>query len=99
VFIKVDGILGVAFLATATMLALSISAHSQQEVDPTWYNPWPEAAKTIAHQSQPVPAASGEKKKKLTAAVNSRKKNSRPREVRVQQRPNQVATTKSPSQQ
>ncbi len=81
------------------MVALSISAHGQQEVNPTWYNPWPEPTKTIAHRSQPVPAASGEKKNKITAAANSRKKNSGPREVRAQQRPKQVATTKSPRAQ
>jgi len=87
-----------AVLAIAAVLALSVSAFSQQEVDPTWHNPWPEPTKTIAHKPESGPAASGEKKKKMTAGANSRNKTTGPRELRARQRPKQVATTKSPSQ-
>ena len=79
------------------MLTLSLLSHSQQDVDPTWYNPWPEPGKTVAHKQQPRPTASGEKKKNITATANARKKNSAPRDARVQPRPEQVATTKPPS--
>jgi hypothetical protein len=85
-----------ALLAVAALLALSIPSQSQQEVDPTWYSPWPDPNKTVAHKPQPGPPANHEKEKKITAAANSRKKNSGPREVHGQQRPKQVATSKSP---
>lgn len=96
-FIKVAGILSCALLAVAAMLTLSVSAYCQQEVDPTWYNPWPEPTQSVSHHSQPGPAAKQEKGEKITATANSRKKNSGPREVHGQQRPKQVATTKAPS--
>lgn len=32
---------------------LCVPAYSQQEVDPSWYNPWPEPAKEIAPSSSP----------------------------------------------
>jgi len=86
-----------ALLAVAAMLALSAPSQSQQEVNPTWYNPWPEPNKTVAHKPRPGPPANHEKEKKITAATDSRKKNSGPHDVHGQQRPRQVATTKSPA--
>jgi len=44
---------------------LCVPAYSQQEVDPSWYNPWPEPAKEIASSSGPrasnhkIPAKAG----------------------------------------
>jgi hypothetical protein len=84
-------------LAAAAMLALSAPSQSQQEVDPTWHNPWPEPNKTVAHKPQPGPPAKHAKEKKITATTDSRKKNSGPNDVHGQQRPRQVATTKSPT--
>ena len=97
VFIKDAGILSCVLLAVAAMLTLSISAYGQQEVDPTWYNPWPEPTKAVSHHLQPGPAAKQEKGGKIAATANSRKKNSGPRDVHGPQRPKQVATTKVPS--
>jgi|SRR6516225_3021698 hypothetical protein len=37
----------------------SIPAHGQQEVDPTWYNPWPDASKPTA---KPMPTKIAEHK-------------------------------------
>jgi hypothetical protein len=47
---------------------LAMSAYGQQEVDPTWYNPWPAAGKAAA---QPVAAKSADSKKlrKVSAAA------------------------------
>lgn len=96
-FMKDAGILSRALLAVAAMLTLSISAYSQQDVDPTWYDPWPEPTKAVSHYSKPGPAAEQEKGEKITATASSGKKNSGPRDVHGQQRPKQVATTKAPS--
>lgn len=47
---------------------LTVSAYAQQEVDPTWYNPWTAAGKAVA---QPVAAKSADSKKlrKVSAAA------------------------------
>ena len=42
---------------------LSVPAYSQQEVDPAWYNPWPDAAKPAA---KPAPAIAQHKNPKAT---------------------------------
>ena len=87
-----------ALLAVAALLALSVPSHSQQEVDPAWYNPWPEPNKTVAQRPKPGPAANHEKEKKITA-TNSRPNKKRPSEqgAQVRQSPKQVATAKSPN--
>ena len=87
-----------ALLAVAAMLALSVPSHSQQEVDPTWYNAWPEPNKTVVQRPKPGPTVNHEKEKKITA-TNSRPKKKRPGEqgARIRQRPSQVATAKSPN--
>lgn len=96
-FIKDAGILSRTLLAVAVMLTPSVPSYSQQDVDPTWYNPWPEPNKTVAQHAQARRGASGDTKKNITATANTRKKNSASRGARVQQRPKQVATTKLPS--
>jgi len=42
-------------LALIAMLfgALLLPAYGQQEVDPTWYNPWAASNTTVVHSSQP----------------------------------------------
>ena len=54
----------IGVLATPT---LSLSAYGQQEVDPTWYNPWPDAPKPMA---KPIPAKIAEHKAANTIHKN-----------------------------
>lgn len=61
-------------LRSATLLAAVIStllvpAFSQQEVDPTWYNPWPEPDKVISQPSRPPVAH--RKSERKTSSVSS----------------------------
>jgi hypothetical protein len=87
-----------ALLAVAAV-TLSIPSHGQQEIDPTWYNPWPQTSKTVVHRPQPGPAANHKKQAKITTATNSPTRKHEPRAPgpRDRQHPNQLATTKSPS--
>jgi hypothetical protein len=39
--------------ATATLTILVPAAHSQQEVDPTWYDPWAAQTKVVVPPLQP----------------------------------------------
>ena len=41
-------------LAVAAILTLLVPVHGQQEVDPTWYDPWKAAGNTIVRHTQPV---------------------------------------------
>jgi len=50
---RVLGLTAILFGAMVTTLPLP--AYGQQEVDPTWYNPWPAANTAVVH-SQPQAA-------------------------------------------
>ena len=52
-------ILKAALLATIACPILVAPAYGQQEVDPTWYNPWPDAPKPAA---KPAPTKGTEYK-------------------------------------
>lgn len=55
-----------AMFAMAMSLLSVPAAHSQQEVDPSWFDPCPEPGKPISQTSQPRPA-----KRKPQRKVNS----------------------------
>jgi hypothetical protein len=38
-------------------------AYGQQEVDPTWYNPWPAAGKEVPHSMQARPTNTPQRRK------------------------------------
>jgi hypothetical protein len=46
-----------AMLFGAMVTALMLPAYGQQEVDPTWYNPWPGQNQAVAHSAQPQAAS------------------------------------------
>lgn len=54
-------------LATLTLLMLLVPAYAQQEMDPTWYNPW----------AKPSPAVAAHAKPRKAHRVNSRLRTSR----------------------
>lgn len=60
-------VLKAALLGAMALPMLLVPAYGQQEIDPTWYDPWPAATKTAA---QPMPAKSVDLKKhrKVNAA-------------------------------
>ena len=55
-----------ALFAVIALPMLLAPVYAQQEVDPTWYNPWPDAAKTA---SKPTPTKTADSTtRKLTTA-------------------------------
>jgi hypothetical protein len=47
----------IATLFAAMVTAFMLPAYGQQEVDPTWYNPWAATNTTVANSSKPQAAA------------------------------------------
>lgn len=45
-----------ALLSGAMVTTLSLSAFAQQEVDPTWFDPWAPSAAIVQHHDQQVAA-------------------------------------------
>lgn len=43
----------IATLFGAMVTALMLPAYGQQEVDPTWYNPWAATNTVVVHSAQP----------------------------------------------
>jgi len=44
----------IAVLFSAMLMALPLPVYGQQEVDPTWYNPWPAANTAMVHSRPQV---------------------------------------------
>ena len=61
------------FATTAILLGAIFTAilpaYGQQEVDPTWYNPWPSPASAVVRNVQP--AAAAQTKRKTRRVVSS----------------------------
>jgi hypothetical protein len=55
----------------ATLLVLLIPAYSQQEVDPTWYDPWTVASKATVHHLEEERKAHLAQRKKIKSAANT----------------------------
>ena len=73
-------------LSGAMVATLSLSAFAQQEVDPTWFDPWAPTAATVQHHDQQtaVPAQHAAKVKHVSstrrvAKVNVKHSANRPR--------------------
>jgi hypothetical protein len=66
--------LGVAVLAVV-MASTGIvpAAYSQQEVDPTWYNPWPAPNRVVVQPSKPQTVTPKPKQKSNSASRGQRK--------------------------
>jgi len=58
--------------ATAALMSLLPVAYGQQEVDPTWYDPWATPVKVVAQPSQPR-TSNHKPKQKTVTAVSQRK--------------------------
>ena len=75
-----------ALLSGAMVTTLSLSAFAQQEVDPTWFDPWAPSTATVQHHDQKVAAPSTQTAKikhvsstRRVAKVNVKHSANRPR--------------------
>ncbi len=72
----------VLFVMAMSMLSVP-AAYSQQEVDPTWFNPWTEPSKVISQPSQPR-AAKGKPQRKTNSVLSERRPPKSHRKLRLQ---------------
>jgi hypothetical protein len=61
------------------LLMLLAPAYSQQEVDPTWYDPWTTASKATVRHLQDERLADRAQRKKIRAAAGTRPTKRKPR--------------------
>jgi hypothetical protein len=68
-----------AVLSGAMVTTLSLTAFGQQEVDPTWFDPWAPTAATVQHQDQQAaaPAHHTAKIKQVSSTRRMAKANSK----------------------
>jgi len=59
-----------ALLEVMVLLALLVPAYSQQEVDPTWYDPWATPNPAVVKKPQPPPA-DHKKRREIKAAAST----------------------------
>ncbi len=75
----------IAVLSGAIVTTFSTAVFAQQEVDPTWYNPWAPTTTAVQHDQQvAAPVHHAAKLKKVsathrTAKVNEKRSANRPR--------------------
>jgi hypothetical protein len=60
-------------LGAMALPMLMVPAYGQQEIDPTWYDPWPAATKTAAQPTAAKAADSKNHRKVTAASVQQRK--------------------------
>ncbi len=60
----------IAALSGAMITTFSLSAFGQQEVDPTWYNPWPGSSAAVA---QSAPQAAVQQHAKVKSVSTSKR--------------------------
>lgn len=72
--VKLAGIVGLSrkLLPLTMVLGLLLPAHSQQEVDPTWYDPWTTASKATIHHLQQERTADHAHRKKSSSAATAK---------------------------
>jgi len=61
-----------ALLVVMTMLTLLVPAYSQQEIDPTWYDPWPASSKAKVQHPQQKQKATRENQAQTHLAAGAR---------------------------
>jgi hypothetical protein len=59
---------GIAALSGALIMTCSLAAFGQQEVDPTWYNPWPGPNTAVAQSAPQAAVQQHAKIKSVTAS-------------------------------
>jgi len=85
--------LNAVLLTIMALPMLTFSAFAQQEVDPTYYDPWAAPIKVVA-RAYPKPAESG-KAQKVTAASAAQPKNRKRIRTQEARRADQTATVAS----
>ena len=55
-------------LTLINLLLFGVALHAQQEVDASWYNPWPEAKKMAAHSAEPLATQEKAQVRKISSA-------------------------------
>jgi hypothetical protein len=72
----------------ATLLMLLIPAPCQQEVDPTWYDPWTVASKATVHHLQEERKADLAHRKKIKSAAGTQQGQKNPQtQASIDRRP------------
>ena len=83
-------------VAVAAILTLLVPAYSQQEVAPTWYDPWNAASNTLVYRPQQTRIAHREKQTRIGSGAETRKNKTEQNEraAREPKRPRQLAAAK-----
>jgi hypothetical protein len=78
--VRIAGIVGWSrkLLPLAMLPVLLAPAYSQQEVDPTWYDPWTTASKATVHHLQEERKADRAHRKKINSATSARTSKKKP---------------------
>jgi hypothetical protein len=71
--VKIAGIVGWSrkFLPLAMLLVFLVPSYSQQEVDPTWYDPWTRASKATVNHLQEERKADRAQRRKIKSAAGT----------------------------
>jgi hypothetical protein len=83
-------------LAVAAIVTLLVPAYSQQEVAPTWYDPWKAASNTVVYRPQQTRIAHRENRTRISSGAEVRKNKTEQIEhaARERKRPRQIAAAK-----
>jgi hypothetical protein len=75
-------LLKAALLATVALPMLTASAFGQQEVDPSWYDPWAPAVKVVVRPAQ-VKSTDSQKPRRISSVSAVRPKTTKPARIAV----------------
>ena len=83
-------------LAVAAILTLLAPAYCQQEVVPSWYDPWKAASNTLVDRPQQTRTAHRENRTRISFGAQARKDKTEQVEhaARARKRPRQLAAAK-----
>lgn len=83
-------------VAVAVILTLLVPAYSQQEVAPTWYDPWKAPSNTLVYRPQQTRIAHRENRTRISSGAEARKDKTEQieRAARERKRPRQLAAAK-----
>lgn len=83
-------------LAVAAILTLLVPAYSQQEVAPTWYDPWKAASHTVVDRPQQTRTAHRENRTRISSGAEAPKDKTQQigHAARERKRPRQLAAAK-----
>jgi hypothetical protein len=77
-------LLKAVLLGTMALPMLTILALAQQEVDPTWYDPWADAPKAAAQSTQAKAAETNQHKMTTATAATARPKTKKQIQAKAQ---------------